>query len=122
MEKFREYITLSGTKILAGKNKEQNEELVKSFKGKNNTIMHTEKPGSPFCIITGKSKKGDKKECALLCAKKSQDWRDNKKDVVVHVFTGKDVYKRKTMPIGTYGVKRFKKIKIKKIDIEKWRQ
>ncbi len=120
MIKFREFITSSGTKVLAGKDAEQNEALVKQFIGKNNVIMHTAKPGSPFCVIMEKQRLKDKKQVALLCAKKSQDWRDNKKDVVVHVFTGKDVYKRKIMPKGTFGVKKKKMIKVKKEDILKF--
>lgn len=120
--RFREFITSSDTKVLAGKDASQNELLVKKFINKSNIIMHTEKPGSPFCVIIGKPKnlRKDKKQTAIFCASKSQDWRDNKNDVIVHVFTGKDVYKRKSMPIGTFGVKKHKKIKVKKEEIEKW--
>lgn len=114
---FREFITKKGTKVLIGKNKEQNETLVKKFKGKNNIIMHTIAPGSPFCIITEKLKIGDKKQVAIVCAKYSRDWRDNKRDVKVHYFSGKDVYKRREMEIGTFGVKKAKVIKVKKRDI-----
>ena len=38
--KFREFITSSGKRVLAGKNAEQNEELVKQFIGKDNIIFH----------------------------------------------------------------------------------
>ena len=48
---FRQFTTSEKTKIIAGKNQEQNEELVKKYIGKNNLILHTAKPGSPFCII-----------------------------------------------------------------------
>ena len=92
------------------------------FKGKSNIILHTSKPGSPFCVIETKPKKGDKKEAAILCAKKSQDWRDNKSDVVIHIFTGKDIFKRKEMKLGTFGVKQKKNIKVKKEDIERFGQ
>jgi len=118
--RFREVITRNGTTILAGKDAKQNESLVNQFKGKSNVIMHTSKPGSPFCVLESKIQRGDKKEAALLCAKKSQDWRDNKTDVVVHVFTGKDVFKRKDMKIGTFGLKKKKSIKVKKEDIERY--
>lgn len=119
--KFREFFTSSEKKVLAGKNAEQNEELVKRFIGKENFLFHTEKPGSPFCVIaeTLKPSKKDEKETATFCASKSQDWRDNKNDVVMHIFTGKDVYKRKGMKPGMFGVKKFKVIKIKKEEIEK---
>ncbi len=116
--KFREFITKSGKKVLAGKDAKSNEEVVKQFKGKGNVIMHTAEPGSPFCIVEGKPNREDIKEAAIFCASKSQDWRDNKEDVEVHVFTGKDVYKRKGMKLGTFGVKKFKGIKVKKGEIE----
>ncbi len=116
---FREFTTSSGKKILAGKSAEQNEELVKTFLGKENIIFHTEKPGSPFCIITDlKFSKKDIQETAIFCASKSQDWRDNKQDVNVHSFYGYDVYKWKRMPVGTFGVKKFENVKVKKRQIQ----
>jgi predicted ribosome quality control (RQC) complex YloA/Tae2 family protein len=119
MTRFREFVTSSGARVLAGKSAEQNEELMKTFVGKGNFIFHTAKPGSPFCVIFGKPEKMDKKETAIFCASKSQDWRDNKSDVLIHTFTGKDVYKNKLMKTGTFGVKKFKVIKIKKAEILK---
>jgi len=118
---YREFTTRNRTRVLAGKDAEQNEALVENFMGKKNLIFHTSKPGSPFCVILGKPKKTDKKEIAIFCAKKSHDWRDNKNDVVVHVFTGKNVYKMKGMGTGTFGVKKFKVIRIKKEDIQKFK-
>ena len=117
--KFRTNITTSGTFIFSGKNKKQNEELVSLFKGKENIIMHTVASGSPFCVIDkiDVSKK-DIKECAVICAKNSQDWRNNKSDVDVNIFNGKKIYKMKIMPIGTFGVKSPKKIIIKAKEIK----
>jgi predicted ribosome quality control (RQC) complex YloA/Tae2 family protein len=113
--KFREIMTSSGKKVLAGKNAKNNEELINQFKGKENIILHTVAPGSPFCVVDDlKTNKKDIKETAIICASKSQDWRDNKQDVKVHIFTGKDVYKNKGMKIGTFGVKKFNKINVKK--------
>ena len=122
--KFREIILKSGKKILAGKDAEKNDELVKMFKGKENVIMHTALPGSPFCVIDDlKFSRRDIKETAVFCARRSQDWRDNKKDVKVHVFSGKDVYKRKGMKTGTWGIKRNPKvIKVKRREILKLKQ
>ncbi|MFQ5531285.1 MAG: NFACT RNA binding domain-containing protein [Candidatus Nanoarchaeia archaeon] len=118
--KYREFTTFRGTKVLAGKSAKQNESLVKEFIGKPNIIMHTARPGSPFCVIPRKAKIGDKKQVAIFCASKSQDWRDNKQDVLMHVFKGKDVYKEKHMKTGTFGVNKLKRIKIKKREIEKF--
>ncbi len=118
--KFREIDLESGKKILLGKSAKQNEELVNQFKGKDNVILHTANPGSPFCIIEDlKPSIKDVKESAIYCASYSQDWRDNKTDVNVHRFIGKDVYKRKGMKEGTFGVRKFKELKVNKRDIEK---
>ncbi len=118
--KFREFETGSGKKVLTGKNAEQNEEIVKEFIGKSNRIFHTAAPGSPFCVIEDlKPNKQDIKETAIFCASKSQDWRDNKNDVDVHIFTGKDIYKERRMKTGMFGVKNFENIKVKKKEIER---
>lgn len=114
---FRKFITNSGALILAGKDAGNNEELIRQV-GKEEFVFHTAAPGSPFVNIKGKPKRGDIKEAAVFCASRSQDWRDNKKDVIVHQFKGKDIYKEKRMRLGTFGIKKFKKIVVKKKDIE----
>ena len=118
-EKFREMTTSSGKLVLAGKNATSNEKLIKQIE-KDETVLHTAAPGSAFVNIKGKANKKDIKEAAIFCARYSQDWRDNKEDVIVHQFKGKSVYKIKGMKLGTLGVRRKKLIKVKKKDIEKW--
>jgi predicted ribosome quality control (RQC) complex YloA/Tae2 family protein len=119
--KFREIKISSGINILLGKDAENNDELVKQFKGKENTIMHTVAPGSPFCVIEDLNpNQKDIKEAAVFCAEKSQDWRDNKGDVKIHVFTGKDVKKPLLAKKGTWKItKKAKIINVKKEDILK---
>ncbi|MBU4070498.1 MAG: DUF814 domain-containing protein [Nanoarchaeota archaeon] len=117
--KFREYITKQGTLVLAGKNARNNEELIEQIKPFEE-VFHTAAPGSPFVNIKGKPKKGDINQAAIFCARYSHDWRDNQKDVEVHRFKGKDIFKSKTMKLGTFGVKNLKKTKIKKEDIIKF--
>ena len=117
---FREYLGSSGRVFLAGKSAKNNEELIGQVE-KSETVLHTKKPGSPFVNIKGKEKleKQDLLEAAVFCAKYSQDWRDNQSDVQVHIFKGEDVYKKKGMKLGTFGVKKFKEVKVKKSDILK---
>jgi len=120
--KFREYRTGSGKVVLLGKSSETNETLVEQV-DKNEYVLHTAKPGSPFTNIKEDKEEvsnEDLKEAAVFCAKHSQDWRDNKRDVVVHVFLGKDIYKEKDMSEGTFGVKNYKELKVKKEEIEKF--
>lgn len=118
MADFRELITLSGKKVLAGKSAESNESLI-SQAGKEETVLHTKAPGSPFVNIKGKASREDIKEAAVFCARYSKDWKQNKRDVEVHIFKGKDIFKIKGMKTGTFGVKKFKSVKVKKEEIEK---
>ncbi len=117
---FRKFETKHGTLLLAGKNADSNEELIKQVEP-DEEVFHTELPGSPFVNIKGKPKKGDIKEAAIFCARYSRDWKKNHRNVEVHRFKGKDVFKVKGMKTGTFGVKKIKKIKVKKGDIERWK-
>ena len=118
MIKFREFTTSSGKIVLGGKSAENNEELIKQVKS-SEYVLHTAKPGSPFVNIKGRADKQDIKESAVFCARYSKTWRDERKDIDVHIFHGKDIYKRTGMSLGTFGVKNYKLIKIKKEEIEK---
>jgi predicted ribosome quality control (RQC) complex YloA/Tae2 family protein len=120
--KFREFITTSGKKVLAGKDEESNEELVKQVEN-NEIVFHTKEAGSPFANIKANSKdvlKEDINETSVFCAKYSKDWKKNKRDVLMHYFLGKDIFKTKDMKTGTFGVKTFKEMKVKKQEIERF--
>jgi len=119
MTKFREYVTKFGNLIFAGRDAKNNEELIAQVKS-NEDVFHTAEPGSPFVNIKEKSKKGSIKEAAIFCAAHSRDWKKNKGDVIVHQFKGKDIYKNKDMKLGTFGIKKYKIIKIKKKEIEQF--
>ncbi len=119
--KFRKFTTGNGILALAGRDAASNEALV-SQAGEDELVFHTATPGSPFVNLKGEAKKSDIEEAAIFCARYSRDWKTNKKDVVVHIFKGKDIYKDKGMSPGTFGVKKFKIVKIKKEKIEKWEQ
>ena len=119
---FRKYTTKSGKLILGGKSAENNESLIRQAEA-DEYVLHTKAPGSPFVNIKAegraKGNKEDIKEAAVFCAVYSQDWKKNKnKDVEVHLFKGRDIQKRRGMKIGTFGVKKFKVIKVKKGEIE----
>lgn len=118
MIKFREFFTSTGTMVLGGKNAESNEDLVAQVEP-GETVLHTARPGSPFVNIKGKASHQDILDAAIFCAKHSKDWRDNQEDVEVHIFKGEDIYKEKGMDKGTFGVKNFSVIKVKKGDIKR---
>jgi len=118
---FRKFTTTSGAQIILGRDENSNDDLMKEFKGKDNTIIHTVAPGSPFCII--KKENPSKKDISVsgaACVSYSQDWRDNKTDVKVNVFTGKDISKKFWMKKGAWRVNKSKTITIKKKDILKF--
>lgn len=119
---FRKIELESGTKILLGKNDKNNDELMRKFKGKKNTIIHTLSPGSPFCVIESNLNPSKQmiSTSGAICASYSQDWRDNKSNAIVNVFTGKDIKKERGMKKGTWGLKiKPKKLLIKKNEIKK---
>ena len=117
--KFREFTTKNGTLILAGKNAKNNEELISQVQ-KNEEVFHTAAIGSPFVNIKGKAKKSEIVAAAIFCAKYSKDWKNNKKDVIVHRFKVKDIFKDKSMKLGTFGVMKHSTIVVKKQDIERF--
>ena len=117
--KFREFKTSSGKKVLSGKDAGSNEEIIKLVQA-SEIVLHTAAPGSPFVNIKSKNPgTSDIKEAALFCAKYSQAWKKAKvkKDILIHLFKGKDIYKSKGMKLGTFGVKKHKKMIVKSEDI-----
>jgi len=100
------------------KNSENNDELVEAAEP-NDILIHTAAPGSPFCNVGEEPSKKEIKEAAVFTASKSQVWRDGKKDVMMHIFKRAEVYKDKIMKSGTWGVRKFKTLKVKKGEILK---
>ncbi len=119
MVNFREYITSSGLRVFGGKNAENNDGLVFAANAKD-FLLHTSEPGSPFVNIKDNPSKKDIEEAAVFCAKYSQDWRGKKQDVVVNMFKRSNMDKSLKMKVGSWKVKKQKKIKVKAINILKF--
>lgn len=116
---LRKALTSSEKIMIAGKNAEQNEQVIKQVE-EEEIVLHTKEPGSPFVNIKGEASKEDIHEAALFCAKYSQAWKKAKtkpSKVEVHYFLGKDIFKEKGMKTGTFGVRKLKKILIKKEEL-----
>ena len=118
--KFREFKVCSGKKVLAGKNSEQNEHLMREFLETGRVILHTASPGSPFCIFLEEPDSKDIREAAIICAKYSKEWKTKKSDMKVHVFRGSDAFKESSMKEGEFGVKNFKSVILNKQEIEEY--
>ncbi len=119
MVNFREHVTSSGLHVFGGRDAENNDKLVSDAKPRN-VLLHTIEPGSPFVNVGENPSKDNIKESAIFCAKYSQDWRDRKRDVVVNKFLRSDMNKSLKMKMGSWGVKKQEKIKVKKSDILKF--
>jgi len=122
MTKFREFKLKSGTKIFLGKDFKSNDELMKKFQGKDNLVLHTIASGSPFCVIDNlEENKEEIKQAAIICAAKSQDYRNNQKSVKLHLFKAKDTKKPKSLKQGTWSIQgKPKVIKAKRRLIKRW--
>jgi len=101
-EKYRWFYTSSGKLVIGGKNAGQNEEIMMQVR-KEDVIMHTASPGSPFCIVKSPDKE-DIEEVAEFTAGFSQDWKRGKKKSEIHIFKGEQVVKKKNMSTGTFGI------------------
>ncbi|PJE81208.1 hypothetical protein COU58_03915 [Candidatus Pacearchaeota archaeon CG10_big_fil_rev_8_21_14_0_10_32_42] len=119
--KPREFVLSTGTKIFLGRDSKNNDELVSSYKGKENIIIHTVASGSPFCVIEKLNPTKDEiYEAGIFTASKSQDWRDRKSEVKIHVFTSYEIKKSFLMKEGSWKLKsKPQEITIKKKDILK---
>ena len=113
-EKYRWFFTSSGKLVIGGKNSEQNEEIMKSVK-KDDFVLHTAEPGSPFCVISNPDKK-ELEEVAIFTASFSQQWKKGQKKAEVHIFQGSQVKKAKSMKEGTFGITG--KIEKKKVELK----
>jgi hypothetical protein len=101
-EKYRWFFTSSGKLVIGGKSSMQNEEII-SFVERDDVVMHTETPGSPFCIVKSPNAK-DLQETAVFTACFSHEWKKQKKKSEVHVFKGDQIKKKKGMKQGTFGI------------------
>jgi len=120
-KRFRWFYTSSGKLVVGGKNAEQNDELMKEIteSGKNYFVMHTSHPGSPFSVIISDVKKVTKKdlrECAIFTGCFSRAWKERKKKTDVHLFNSENIFKKRGMKTGTWGVS--EKISEMKIDLK----
>jgi len=121
MVNFRKYFLASEREVFGGKSAEGNDELVWAAKSKD-ILLHTSEPGSPFVNVGEDPSKSEIEEAAIFCARYSQDWRDNKRDVTVNKFRKSDMNKTAQMKAGSWEAKKQEKIKVKKVDILKFEE
>lgn len=113
-ENYRWFYTSNNVLVIGGKSDEQNELVIDEFIRPEYTVLHTTEPGSGFMIIqTDKPSKKDIEEAAIFCGCFSQQWKkvkSSRASISVDIFKGDQIYKAKSMKLGTFGVKGDKKI------------
>ena len=119
--KFREHITSNGLLMYCGKSSSNNDAVIQ-LADPSDIVCHTVAKGSPFVVIKGRADLEDIHEAASYCSVYSQDWKKNNRDVLVHYFSGRDIYKDKNMKSGTHGVRKSKELLVRKEDIEKMKK
>lgn len=79
-KKYRWFKTSEGFLVIAGKNADQNEEIIKKHAEENNIVIHPDLPGSPFTVIKAEGKDIQPlavREAAEFCASFSDAWKNN---------------------------------------------
>jgi hypothetical protein len=105
-KKHRWFFTKSGKLVYGGKNAEQNDEILRSLK-EERILLHTYVPGSPFAVIDAPPAKvnaSDLEEAAIWTACFSRAWRAGLRKTQVDTFTTQQIFKKKGMKTGTWGV------------------
>lgn len=107
-ENHKWFFTSEGNLVVGGKSDEDNEVVLNNFLKPNYTIMHTSLPGSPFIIIQSDNpSKKDLEEAGIFCGCFSQQWKKIKTNekIDIDIFKGNQIYKKKGMKLGSFGVK-----------------
>lgn len=76
-EKFHWFVSSDDLIVIGGKDATTNELVIKKHAEKNDLVLHTEQPGSPFVVIKGAKKIPESTilEAASFCAVYSKSWR-----------------------------------------------
>jgi predicted ribosome quality control (RQC) complex YloA/Tae2 family protein len=122
-EKFRYFFTSDGFLVIAGKDAESNEKIIKKYCKENDIVLHAHISGSPFAIVRGESKKISEKaikEAAQFVACYSRFW--NSKLGIADVYwvkpeqVSKKVPGHQTIKKGSfmiYGKRNFLRVELK---------
>ena len=76
-ERFRWFISSKGFLVIAGRDATTNEIVIKKHTDKDDIVLHTDLPGSPFTVIKAEGKPIDERtieEAAIFTASYSKAW------------------------------------------------
>jgi len=104
--KFRWFISSDGFLIVAGKDAQTNEQLIRKHMKENDLVFHTDITGSPFVLIKNPDKKeipGQTiKEAAEFCGSYSKAWKIGILAVDVYYIKPEQVKKEGGLPTGSF--------------------
>jgi predicted ribosome quality control (RQC) complex YloA/Tae2 family protein len=101
-EKFRWFVSSQGVLCVGGRDSTTNDILIKKHTEKDDTVFHTERPGSPFFIIKSEVDDITLKEVATATASYSRAWKDGIKSAEVYCVKGSQLKTEKGLPKGSF--------------------
>ncbi len=106
-DKFRRFITSDGFLVLAGRDAETNEMLIKHHVDKNDIVFHADIVGAPFTVIKTSGKRPSAqaiKEAAQFAACYSRAWKQGLGTVDVYWVKPNQVKKVPGLPKGSFQI------------------
>jgi len=103
--KYHWFFSSSGFLCFGGRSAEQNEDILRNLVKKDDIILHTDTPGSPFFIIRSDIRKIDEQtiqEASQATVSYSRYWKNNYSAGIANVFAPYQVKKEKNLPLGTF--------------------
>ena len=103
--KFRWFISTDGFLCFGGRDAMTNDIVIKKHTEKDDLVLHTELPGSPFFVIKSEGKEIPENtinEAAIATASYSRAWRDGFTSSEVYVIKPEQVKKELGLPKGTF--------------------
>lgn len=100
-EKFRWFYSSTGFLMIAGRDRQSNELLVKKYMQSEDLYFHAEIHGAPHCVLKTEGKEVDdetKKEAAIFAASFSSAWKDHY--AAIDVYSVKPEQVSKSAPSG----------------------
>ena len=107
VEKFREFKTSDGFLVIAGKNADTNEFLIKKRIEKNDIVFHADIVGAPFTVIKTNGKRPSAKaikEAAQFAACYSKAWKQGLGTINVYWIRPNQIKKVPGLPKGSFQI------------------
>lgn len=106
---FLTFTSVDGTRILAGRDAETNEQLIKKQTGPNDLVFHADITGAAFVVVKGPASEQTKQEAAVVAAVHSKAWQRGLGTADVFAVTPDQLSKKpqsgEYLPTGSFVVR-----------------